>query len=63
MNHKIDLPGIGNARDLTKLKCRAYPNILRTIKKYDKQTILLYKTDDSLNYILKLSSLFILQSC
>ena len=26
MNHKIDLPGIGNARDLTKLKCRAYPN-------------------------------------
>jgi len=63
MNHKIDLPGIGNARDLTKLKCRAYPNTLRTIKKYDKQTILLYKTDDSLNYILKLSSLFILQSC
>ena len=63
MNHKIDLPGIGNARNLTKLKCRAYPNTLRTIKKYDKQTILLYKTDDSLNYILKLSSLFILQSC
>ena len=36
---------------------RAYPNTLRTIKNHNKQTILLYKRDDSLNYILKLSFL------